>query len=145
MSKYPIKDTQTLAFKYPRSYSFPPFFTLQPNTATRHAQFTKWSSFILSYCRNHRIWRLSIIDALDTPLFYNSELRKRLSLHDAREIVDWMTKGEGAERAEWIGREGEKSVAWMYWRRPEEWAELLSDWVGALALFRETELTSLIG
>ena len=56
-----------------------------------------------------------------------------------------MTKGEGAERAEWIGREGEKSIAWMYWRRPEEWAEVLSDWVGALALFRETELTSLIG
>ncbi|KAA6411079.1 MAG: hypothetical protein FRX48_05390 [Lasallia pustulata] len=63
------------------------------------------------------------------PLFHNSELRKRLSLHDAREVVDWMTRQEGSERAEWIGKEGEKSVAWIYWRRPEEWAEVLGDWV----------------
>lgn len=143
MSKKTTADPSSMGFKYPRSYSFPPFFTLQPNTATRNAQFDKWSSFILSYCRHHRIWRLSIIDALDTPLFHNSELRKRLSLNDAREIVDWMTRAGGSERAEWIGREGEKTIAWIYWRRPEEWAEVLSDWVNTLLSFRVggTELT----
>ncbi|KAI4134569.1 MAG: hypothetical protein LQ347_001414 [Umbilicaria vellea] len=128
MSKRVVRDTEPSTFKYPRSYFFPPLFTLQPNTASRNAQFKKWSSLILSYCRHHRVWRLSIIDALDTPLFYNSELRKRLSLQDAREIVDWMTTREGSERAEWIGREGEKSIAWVYWRRPEEWAVVLADW-----------------
>ena len=146
MSKRATKDSQSLDFKYPRPYFFPPFFTLQPNTTTRNAQFDKWSSFILSYCRHSRIWKLSIIDALDTPLFHNSKLRKRLSLHDAREILDWMTKKEGAERAEWMGTEGEKSVAWIYWRRPEEWAEVLSGWVGALLssrVGRGTELTGL--
>ena len=146
MSKRVTNDSQSLDYKYPRSYFFPPFFTLQPNTTTRNAQFEKWSSFILSYCRHHRIWRLSIIDALDMPLFHNSELRKRLSLHDAREVVDWMTRQEGSERAEWIGKEGEKSVAWIYWRRPEEWAEVLGDWVGTLfspRVRRGTELTGL--
>lgn len=135
MSKRVVRDTEPSTFKYPRSYFFPPLFTLQPNTASRNAQFKKWSSLILSYCRHHRVWRLSIIDALDTPLFYNSELRKRLSLQDAREIVDWMTTREGSERAEWIGREGEKSIAWVYWRRPEEWAVVLADWVCALLAF----------
>lgn len=67
--------------------------------------------------------------------------------------MDWMAKSEedggGGRRAEWIsggagavsgtgeGAGGSgvggavaagKIVAWIWWRRPEEWAELLADW-----------------
>jgi len=127
-------DAQSIPFKFPPYYSLPPFFSRQPNAVTRRAQFEIWSSLILSYCRHYRIWRLSLIDALDTPLFFNSKLKKRLSLNDAREVLDWITKEEGPDkqgppRAEWIGKEGEKSSAWIYWRRPEEWAEVISEWV----------------
>ena len=114
---------------FPFAYSWPPFWSLQPNLATREGQFKEWSSFILSYCRENRIWRLTIVDALNTPLFHNSRLQKRMNLLEAREILDWMTREAGGQRAEWIGKEGDKSVAWMYWRRPEEWAEVLSNWV----------------
>lgn len=41
-----------------------------------------------------------------------------------------MCSKEGEERAEWVG--GEKGVCWVWWRRPEEWAEVLVDWVGFL-------------
>ncbi|TPR11500.1 Iron only hydrogenase large subunit, C-terminal domain family protein [Aspergillus niger] len=53
-------------------------------------------------------------------------------MSDARDILDWMAKSEeeggGGKRAEWIDG-GSKSVAWIWWKRPEEWAGLIADWV----------------
>ncbi len=74
---------------------------------------------------------MSLIDALETDLFWNKKLGKRLSREDAREVIDFMRK-EG--RAEWIGS-GNKgkaetgSEAWIWWRNVEEWAALLYEWV----------------
>ena len=116
-------------FKFSSRYNYPPFWSIQPTFATRQVQLQIWSSLIQSYCRYNHIWRITLVDALNTPLFHNAQLRKRLTLLEAREIIDWMTREEGAQRAEWIGKEAEKGSAWIYWRRPEEWAEALSNWV----------------
>ncbi len=35
-------------------------------------------------------------------------------------------------RAEWIGRKAEgeeRDMAWIYWRKPEEWASVIAEWV----------------
>ena len=42
-----------------------------------------------------------------------------------------MVSEEGGRRAEWVGKDGEKekSSVWVWWRRPEEWAEVISGWV----------------
>lgn len=50
-----------------------------------------------------------------------------------------MASPEGGNRAEWIptgsgkkvvkGEEAEGEKAWIYWRRPEEWAVQLEEWV----------------
>lgn len=43
-----------------------------------------------------------------------------------------MTRDEGGRRAEWIdgGGVGAKGgTAWVYWKRPEEWAEVVVAWV----------------
>ena len=128
----------TTPFPFPSTYNFPPFFTPQPNSTTRHSQLQKWSSLIQSWCRHHRNYRLSLVEAVDSPLFHNAALRKRLDLAEARAVVDWMTKkeeeGGGGQRAEWIeagGNTAPKSVAWIWWRRPEEWADVLVDWIDA--------------
>lgn len=133
--------TTTTPFTFPPTYNFPPFFTPQPNSTTRHSQLQKWSSLIQSWCRHHRTYRISLVDAIDSPLFHNAALRKRLDLAEARAVVDWMTKkeeeGGGGQRAEWIegasagGNAVPKSVAWIWWRRPEEWADVLVDWIDA--------------
>ena len=128
--------TTNSTFVFPRLYHFPAFFTPQPTLATRDAQLRGWSSLILSYCRHHHLWRLSVVDAINTPLFHNAILKKRLALVDAREVLDWMTRKEGGERAEWVGRDGEKAVCWIYWKRPEEWAGVLSDWVHPFFVIR---------
>ncbi|KAJ5544912.1 hypothetical protein N7535_006702 [Penicillium sp. DV-2018c] len=135
-------------FPFPPTYNFPPFFTPQPNTTTRHAQLEKWSSLIQAWCRHHRQYRLSLIEAVESPLFHNAALRKRLDLREARAVIDWMTKSEeeggGGRRAEWISDtggasslgglvnaagQGPKTVAWIWWRRPEEWADVVAEWV----------------
>lgn len=118
-------------FAFPPTYNFPPFFTPQPNTNTRHSQLQKWSVLIQSWCRHHRQYRLSLIEAVDTPLFHNAALRKRLDLREVRAVIDWMAKSEeeggDGKRAEWI--DAPKTVAWIWWKRPEEWADVIADWV----------------
>ncbi|KAF2667418.1 ESCRT-II complex, vps25 subunit [Microthyrium microscopicum] len=120
-------------FQFPGYYSFPPFFTAQPNLVTRAAQHQKWSLLIQAYCRHNRIFVLSLIDALNSPLFHNAALNRRLSLNDAREVLNWMASEPGGNRAEWIGGTGKAKTGaekvWVYWRRPEEWASVLEGWV----------------
>ncbi|KAL2004064.1 hypothetical protein VTN02DRAFT_569 [Thermoascus thermophilus] len=137
----PESQPPATTFKFPPTYSFPPFFTPQPNSATRHSQLQKWSALIQAWCRHHRLWKLSLVDAVETPLFHNAALRKRLSLAEARNVVDWMARGEedggGGRRAEWVSSSssssrGEKNEAWIWWRRPEEWAAVVADWVSGL-------------
>lgn len=124
------------SFVFPAYYSFPPFFTPQPNTNTRLSQLRKWSALIRAYCRHHKIYRLSLVD-VDSPLFYNSTIQKRLSLAEARNVIDWMCREEGDRRAEWIGPTGNtnaKVTAYIWWRRPEEWATIIYEWVCSLLL-----------
>jgi ESCRT-II complex subunit VPS25 len=142
------------SLQYPRDYFFPPFFTRQPILATHHAQCAKWASWILSYCRHHRLWKLSLVDAIDTDLFWNKKIDKRLGLADAREVLEWM-RGQG--RVEWIaggkgggggggegGGEG-RTVCWVWWRTPEEWAVAIAEWVSELVLLVSCVLCTGVG
>jgi ESCRT-II complex subunit VPS25 len=135
---YPTKSTSLNPskppFPFPREYYFPPFFTRQPTLTTHHAQLQKWSNLILSYCRHHRLFRLSLIDALESDLFWNKRIGKRLSREDVREIVEFMRR-EGTPRAEWIGKGDGGGEFWVWWRNVEEWAGLMYDWVGAALLW----------
>lgn len=47
-----------------------------------------------------------------------------------------MVGKEGGARAEWIEEEGSGS-AWVFWKRPEEWAEVLSGWVSRCFFLEE--------
>ncbi|KAF2189690.1 ESCRT-II complex, vps25 subunit [Zopfia rhizophila CBS 207.26] len=139
-SQAPPTQAQPSDFQFPPHYSFPPFFTLQPVLSTRTSQLTSWSTLIQSYCRHNSFFTLSLIDALDTPLFHNRTLSRRLSLRDAKSVIDWMASPEGGNRAEWIVApsskkkvgvegEGEGGRFYVYWRRPEEWAGVIEEWV----------------
>ncbi|KAI1263205.1 ESCRT-II complex, vps25 subunit [Xylariaceae sp. FL1019] len=150
-SPAPAQQTpSTPIFEYPREYSFPPFFTRQPNLSTRHAQHVKWASLILSYCAFHRIFRLSLSpshshstntsdnQASPNPsedLFHNRRLKKRLSPSDAREVLEHMRRDGRADVVNSGGKGGGGGdggggdVWYVYWRTPEEWASLLETYV----------------
>ncbi|TGJ78682.1 hypothetical protein E0Z10_g10086, partial [Xylaria hypoxylon] len=76
-------------FEFPREYHFPPFFTRQPNLNTRHSQHSKWASLILSYCAYHKLYKLSLTSPASEDLFYNRRINHRLSLADAREVLEF--------------------------------------------------------
>ncbi|MCJ1475940.1 hypothetical protein MMC13_004604 [Lambiella insularis] len=121
-------------FSFPPITSFPPFYTLQPTLSTRSAQLSKWAALILAYCAHYRIFCLTLTDALDTPLFHNKTLKKRLTLAEVREVVDWICGKEGGGRAEWVAGKGDasgarKERAWIWWRSVEAWGEGIVGWV----------------
>jgi ESCRT-II complex subunit VPS25 len=84
----------------------------------------------LDYCRFHKLWRLHISDALETDLFYNKSLNRRLKLKDAMEVLESMI-GEGQ-----LGDQ-ENSTVVVYWRKPEEWANAIYDWVSGMGMEEE--------
>lgn len=114
------------SFVFPREYHFPAFFTRQTNLTTLHAQRTKWSDLILSYARHHRIFRLSLSEAADSDLFVNRKLDRRLQFDDIRDVVVFMHK-DG--RVEYVGGGTTGDVVLVYWRKPDEWAELIENYV----------------
>lgn len=114
-------------FRFPRKHtSYPPLFSLQPTLQTHHAQLKIWSRIIQSYCRHYRLHKLVLSTALNSPLFYNQQLKKRMSGPHLRGLVEFMVS-QG--RAEWIGGEKDGGEFWVWWKRPEEWAEVLAGWV----------------
>ncbi|KAF7845977.1 hypothetical protein BT93_L5736 [Corymbia citriodora subsp. variegata] len=126
--------TTTLVNKEPDSFHFPsiyqdypPFFTLQTTLSTRTSQLKKWSRLIQRYCKFHRLFRLVISEHLDSPLFNNRRLNKRLQYADIVTVLDWMAGMEGGGRTEWLTKA--KEGVFVYWRKPEEWANLIRTWV----------------
>ena len=76
------------AFTWPPHYSFPPFFTRQPNAETNARRVQMWKDLILDYCRHHRQFVLSVREAVATsPLFGNAAIARRLQPADANEIL----------------------------------------------------------
>jgi ESCRT-II complex subunit VPS25 len=122
----PVPDGNTTSpFPFPKHHSYPPLYTRQPTLATRQAQLARWSSLIQRYCRHHKLFTLVIIDTLDSPLFHNAAIRKRLSQAEVTAVIEHMVSQEG--RAEWV--DADKASAWIWWRKPEEWAGLVAAWV----------------
>ncbi|KAK9468933.1 ESCRT-II complex subunit-domain-containing protein [Lipomyces arxii] len=122
----PVADS----FEFPSIYSFPPFFTRQPNNLTWSSQLSQWNSLILAYCRFNRIWRIDLNTAIEWDLFHNKEINRSLKLEACREILENMVKKGDAEWVSGSGNQGAKNTsAIIYWRRPEEWANIISEWI----------------
>lgn len=128
---YPPPSSPSAPFTFPREYHFPPFFSRQDNLTTASSQRQKWGTLIQAYCRAHKIFKLSLVDAIDTDLFYNRKINKRLSIVDARAMVEFL---RSVGRAEWITAgpkdvDAGRNVAWIWWRNVEEWAQAIAEWV----------------
>ena len=136
-------------FPFPASHSFPPLYTLQPNPVTREAQFRKWSRTMQAYCRHHGLFTLTLPECLELDLFRNQRIRRRLREQEVRAVVGWMVSDAGGRRTEWKhedhpatatagggaairggrgGAAGERTF-YVYWRRPEEWADAIYAWI----------------
>ncbi|CAB5358441.1 ESCRT-II complex, vps25 subunit [Rhizophagus irregularis] len=115
------------SFSFPSIHNFPPFYTLQPTQTTWQNQAALWSEIILSYYRHHKLYRLNLSESLNSDLFnLNSQgIRRKLKLDTLQAIIDTMVyRGT----AEW-DPPSKKDSAIIYWRKPEDWANLINNWV----------------
>lgn len=85
----------------------------------------QWAALILVYHRHKNIYRLHLsAETLTNELFQNATIRRSLKLETLREIVDFMVT---QQQAEYTSRKKEEVL--LYWRRPEEWAQLLASYI----------------
>ena len=61
-------------FEWPWQYSFPPFFTIQPNLDTREKQLEAWCNLVLAYCKYTKEYVLDVKIVVNSPLFSNQTI-----------------------------------------------------------------------
>jgi len=107
-------------YQWPWQYSFPPFFTSQPNVETEEKRMEAWQNLVLDYCRHHRIFILDIQEAIQSPLFSNKSINRLLDINGVHKVLESLHR---QNRAEWCDKL--KKRCFVYWRTPEEWGSLI--------------------
>ncbi|GAA6060379.1 hypothetical protein JCM10212_004632 [Sporobolomyces blumeae] len=130
-------------FKFPSLYSFPPFFTKQPNLATWHHQRLQWTQLILSWSKHTRTSRIDLSNESVTSLelFHNAHLDRHLPLPVLVEVLTSMSTSSPptaeldpapSSSARALSTKSPvvlPRAAWVWWKRPDEWADTIYDWV----------------
>ena len=110
-------------FRFPATYSFPPFWTIQPAMESRRSQAQMWCDLILSWCKFNKLNELKVDEALKTPLFKNDSINRKLSPKDAEFFLDQLVQSQNAE---WV--DDKHKVCKIIWRKPAQWGELFCQW-----------------
>lgn len=110
-------------FEWPWQYKFPPFFTIQPNLETQKKQVTAWGDLILAYHKHHKLYSLDVKEAVNSPLFCNNEIQRKLPAEGVIKVLDALAvKGN----IEWSDKSKSRCV--VMWRTPAEWGNLIYKW-----------------
>ncbi|GAA6035356.1 hypothetical protein JCM8097_008830 [Rhodosporidiobolus ruineniae] len=125
-----LPTSSSSGFLFPSLFQFPPFFTRQPNPATWSHQLTQWTTLVLAWCRFHRIFRLDLSDeTCSREPFNNDRIKRRLHLPVLRAVVEHLVTAGQAEYDPKPAKGKPAAAAWVYWKRPEEWAAAIYEWV----------------
>ncbi|EIN03837.1 winged helix DNA-binding domain-containing protein [Punctularia strigosozonata HHB-11173 SS5] len=121
--------TTASGYILPSIHSAPPFYT-QQSTAQLQAPFTdNWIKIILGYARHRRLFTLRIEDA-EVPggdwdeVLRNPRINRRVQPQYLAYILSELVK---RKQAVYDPPRQTRSVI-LYWRLPEEWAEVLHEW-----------------
>ena len=137
-------------FPFGSLHSFPPFFTPQPHSQTSEAQQTTWCKLILDYCQAHRKFTIDWAseEELNSDLFHNRTIDRRISSAFLKVLLSklvsqgsavWDLSSGGNRKA---GSKPEPTKVIIYWRKPDEWGELIYQWVDGrwIAMLRHAAL-----
>ncbi|KAF9560127.1 winged helix DNA-binding domain-containing protein [Agrocybe pediades] len=125
--------TTPSGFLLPSIHSAPAFFTEQPNPTTQSTATVQWTRLILTYARHRKLFVLRVEDAESTDsdwseILRNERINRRILPNHLSNIISNMVS---KNLAAYEPPKQTRSVL-IFWRLPEEWAEILYDWVGAL-------------
>ncbi|EGN96971.1 hypothetical protein SERLA73DRAFT_185237 [Serpula lacrymans var. lacrymans S7.3] len=121
--------TTRSGFLLPSIHSVPPFFTEQPNPTTQSQNISQWTRLILAYARHRRLFVLRLEDAETSggdwdEVLRNERINRRvLPSHLSAIMESMITNGQAVYEPPKQTR-----AVLLYWRLPEEWAEVLHSW-----------------
>lgn len=110
--------------EWPWQYSFPPFFTLQPHRPTREKQVQAWKHLVITYCQTNCLSTLDLAETGDLPLFFNSDIQRRLSQEEVREVCESLA---ASGNLEWTDKS--KRRAYIFWKSPSQLGADIYRWV----------------
>ncbi|KAJ3482158.1 hypothetical protein NLI96_g7175 [Meripilus lineatus] len=121
--------TTPSGYRLPSIHAAPPFFTQQPNPSTQATVTEHWTRLILSYGRFKKIWLLKLEDAEVAgndwdEILRNDRINRKLPSSHLGHILKQMV---AKNQAIYDPPKQTRSVL-LYWRTPEEWAEVLHEW-----------------
>ncbi|KAK7048173.1 ESCRT-II complex subunit-domain-containing protein [Favolaschia claudopus] len=116
-------------FLLPSVHSAPPFFTQQPHPGTNATVQDHWITLILGYARHRKLFVLRVEDAEATDsewleVFRNERINRKLLPSYLFSILATMVSKNVAI----YEPPGQTRSVLLYWRLPEEWAEVLHQW-----------------
>ncbi|KAJ3760154.1 ESCRT-II complex vps25 subunit [Lentinula raphanica] len=124
--------TTTSGFLLPSIHSAPPFFTQQPHPTSLSIATDQWIQIILKYARHRRLFTIRVQDA-ETPgnvwdeILRNERINRKLLPSYLSYIFTQMVS---RKIAVYDPPKQDRSIL-IYWRLPEEWAEVLYEWVSS--------------
>jgi ESCRT-II complex subunit VPS25 len=111
--------------------AFPPFFTLQPNEATRQTQLEEWGKLLLSFCSHQK---QTLVTLADCPIWENVMMQRRLGGEGVALVAGHLvSKG----RAEWVD-EKHLTLRVLY-KTVEELAAVILEKVKQMGLYHSGE------
>ncbi|KAJ7935432.1 ESCRT-II complex vps25 subunit [Mycena leptocephala] len=121
--------TTPTGFLLPSVHSAPPFFTQQPHPGTNATVTEQWITLILTYARHRKLFVLRVEDAETTDsewleVLRNERINRKLLPSYLSSIIATMVSKNLAT----YDPPGQTRSVLLYWRLPEEWAEVLHGW-----------------
>ncbi|ORX34044.1 ESCRT-II complex subunit-domain-containing protein [Kockovaella imperatae] len=119
--------TSASGFVFPAIWSFPPFFTLQPNPSTLSHQLTLWTNLVLSWAAHERMFMLNCDSPEPGQVFHNKSIKRKLLPGSMRTLLSHMAQ-EGHAALD-PPKQSPPTTYLIYWRKPDEWGQMIYDWV----------------
>ncbi|OCF30405.1 ESCRT-II complex subunit VPS25 [Kwoniella heveanensis CBS 569] len=119
----PVKSAS--GFEFPAIWSFPPFFTLQPNPTTQAHQLELWRALVLRWAKHERVFEVNTDGDDPGGVFDNKGIKRKLLPPTMKRLL-----GEMAKNGEAAADPPKQDTRYLiYWRRPDEWGDLIYTWV----------------
>ncbi|KAJ3863254.1 ESCRT-II complex vps25 subunit [Lentinula novae-zelandiae] len=124
--------TTTTGFLLPSIHSAPPFFTQQPHPSSLSIATEQWIQIILKYSRHRRLFTIRVEDSETTGHDWDEVLRnERINRKVLPSYLSYILAQMVSQKlAAYEPPKQDRSVL-IYWRLPEEWAEVLHEWVSS--------------
>ncbi|KAI0732155.1 ESCRT-II complex vps25 subunit [Fomitopsis betulina] len=126
--------TTPSGYLLPSIHSYPAFFTQQPNPTTQAEGTKNWTRLILSYARYRRLFYLRVEDAEVKGGEWDEVLRnERINRLLKPSYLSFIVADMVSKNLAVYEPPKQTRTVLLYWRLPEEWAEVLHEWAASTA------------